>query len=128
VVKTKKKKVLIIEDDETISEVLRMLFEKKGLKPRIVADGIEGFKEAKRMKPDLIVLDLMLPGQPGEEVCKAIREDADKDLAHVPIIITSAKSSHADQVIGRVLGASRYLTKPLVLSEVNETIDLYLNS
>lgn len=75
-------------------------------------DGEEGLSQARSRKPDLIVLDLMLPKLPGEEVCRAIREDEDERIADIPIVMFTAKAALVDRIVGKVIGATSYVVKP----------------
>ena len=91
-------------------------------------DGETGLKKAKRNVPDLIILDLMLPGIPGEMVCKSLREDDRVDLQQIPIIMLTAKSGDVDRLIGKVIGANVYLTKPFdadsLIGEVSRALEI----
>jgi len=118
------KKVLVIEDESDISRPLAFRLKKKGLETLIAVDGEEGLAMAKREKPDLIILDLMLPKLPGEEVCKQIRQD--EAIGNVPILMLTAKASDIDKVVGKTLGASSYMTKPFEANELLREIDRLL--
>ena len=107
-----KKKILIVEDDRDLSKFLTYLLKKTGFQICTAYDGEEGLDLARKERPGLIILDLRLPKFPGEEVCKAIREDHDKSFARIPIIMLTGKTADVDRVIGNVIGASCYLTKP----------------
>jgi len=125
-----KKRILIVEDEAAISKALSCRLEKLGFKVSVAQDGQEGLEEVKRRRPDLLILDLVLPALPGEEVCKAIRESDDEGLAALPIIMLTAKSSDADHCIGKVLGANSYVTKPFrtdsLLKEIRRLIGAVL--
>ena len=105
-------RLLIVEDDPYILKFLSTRLERSGFTVYTASDGLEGLEKARKERPDLIILDLVLPKLVGEEVCRAIREDEDKDFARVPIIMVTAKKDDVDRVIGKVLGANSYLTKP----------------
>ena len=107
-----KKKILIVEDDRDQSKFLSYLLKKSGFDVQAAGDGEEGLNLARQERPDLVILDLRLPKCPGEEVCKAIREDEDKHFARTPIVMLTGKTADVDRVIGNVIGASCYLTKP----------------
>lgn len=107
-----KKIILIIEDDAAIRKMLHTRFSSSNFEVTAAADGEEGLALARQTHPDLILLDLRLPKLPGEEVCKAVREDEDKQFSKVPIIMLTAKTSDVDRVIGHVIGATQYVTKP----------------
>ena len=106
------KKILIVEDDPGLQKILGLRLKKSGYEAVAVPDGPEGLKEARRAAPDLIILDLILPGLSGEEVCKAIREDEDEKFSRIPIIMLTAKSSDVDRIIGKMIGANDYVVKP----------------
>lgn len=117
-----KKMILIIEDDDTTRKFLAIRLKESGFDVATAKDGVEGFKEARRVQPNLIILDLSLPRMSGEEVCKAIREDADKRFAAIPIIMLTGKGADVDRVIGYVIGANRYITKPYQTARLLEEI------
>lgn len=116
------KKILIIEDEKELCELLRIRFENIKLKVVIANDGQAGLKAAEKEKPDLIILDLMLPKLSGEEVCKAIRKLKDEKLSRVPIVILTAKNTETEQVVGRIIGADAYITKPFDAADLLETM------
>ncbi|HEY8589075.1 MAG TPA: response regulator transcription factor [Naasia sp.] len=100
-------RILLVEDEPALSEPLAFLLEKEGYEVIIAADGPSGIAEFGRVAPDLVLLDLMLPGLPGTEVCREIRT-----RSAVPIIMLTAKDSEVDIVVGLELGADDYVTKP----------------
>ena len=105
-----KRKILIIEDDRNIVELIEYNLKDEGYETLSALNGQEGVELAKRKKPDLIILDIMLPIKDGFEVCKILKSE---DLTvHIPIIILSAKSQEIDKVVGLELGADDYITKP----------------
>lgn len=124
--KRKRKKVEVIEDDEKMQKVLGTYLQKLDLEFFFANDGKQGLKLARSEGPDLILLDLTLPELSGEEVCKAIREDHDEDFAKTPIIILTAKTGEVDKILGKVIGANQYLTKPFdpetLLTKVHELV------
>lgn len=122
----KKKRILIIEDEYSASKFLSMRLENLGFAVSAVFDGMTGLKEATETVPDLIILDLMLPKLPGEEVCKALRESFDERLAKIPIIMLTGKDSLVDKILGKVIGADAYLTKPYDFSDLFEVINKIL--
>lgn len=107
-----KKKILIIEDEYSASKFLSFRLKRLGFEIVTAFDGITGLKEATEGLPDLLILDLMIPKLPGEEVCKAIRESFDEQIAKIPIIMLTGKDSMIDKILGKVIGADAYLTKP----------------
>ncbi|MBQ9890895.1 MAG: response regulator transcription factor [Firmicutes bacterium] len=108
-----KKKILIIEDEASIAEIIKFNLEKEEFEATIALDGNTGLAEGLSGKYDLILLDLMLPGLDGYEVCRRISEKST-----VPIIIVSAKEDEADKVKGLELGADGYITKPFGIREL----------
>ena len=104
------KKILIVEDERDILHLVKLYLEKEGYRVSTATTGTEGLKAAKSDHPDLLVLDLMLPGMDGLEVCKRLR--ADQPTAALPIIMLTAKAEESDTVIGLELGADDYVTKP----------------
>lgn len=103
-------KILLIEDDIQIQELVRVTLEKEGYTVIPALDGEQGLELARRVKPDLILLDLTLPVIDGYDVCKRLRDQT--DTAAVPIIMLSDRDDVADKVIGLELGADDYMTKP----------------
>ena len=124
----KKQRILIIEDDKSIQQVLSYRLKKMGFEVSQSSDGFQGFDDAKLQRPDLIVLYLRLPGRPGEEICKAIREDEDKDFATTPILMLTGKASDVDRVIGMVIGANAYVPKPFRLPQLMREINRCLEN
>ncbi len=116
----RQKKIILIEDNSSIVEILELLLKESGFDIIIATSGEEGLKKVKQESPDLIILDLMLPGLPGEEVCRQIRKD--EKLGSIPIIMLTAKSLDVDEVVGMVIGANYYMTKPFDVDELLEKI------
>ena len=108
-----KQKILIVDDDNNIAELISLYLTKECFDTKIVNDGEEALLAYKSYNPNLILLDLMLPGIDGFEICKRIREDKD-----VPILMVSAKKGDIDKIRGLGLGADDYLTKPFSPSEL----------
>ena len=103
-------RVLVIEDERALTDVLAYNLKREGYEPILAHDGQEGLRKAQTMLPDLIVLDLMLPGMSGLDVCRALR--ANEKTGGIPVLMLTAKAEEADQVIGFSLGADDYVTKP----------------
>jgi two-component system phosphate regulon response regulator PhoB len=103
-------RILIVEDDEDICEILRYNLEREGFTVAATATGEDGLAHAREQLPDLILLDLMLPGIQGLEVCRRLRRL--ESTANVPLIIVSAKGEEADVVAGLEMGADDFVTKP----------------
>ncbi|MGN0452663.1 MAG: response regulator transcription factor [Ruminococcus sp.] len=108
-----KYKVLIVDDDENICNLLRLYLEKEGFDTVSAYDGLEALKLFSEEKPDLVLLDIMLPGLEGWQVCREIRKDS-----QCPIIMLTAKSETFDKVLGLELGADDYIVKPFETKEV----------
>jgi DNA-binding response OmpR family regulator len=101
-------RVLVVDDDPTVSDVVRRYLERAGYGVALAADGPAALASFERDQPDLVVLDLMLPGMDGLEVCRRLRAVA----GNVPIIMLTAMGEEADRVLGLQLGADDYVTKP----------------
>lgn len=102
-----KEKVLVVDDERNIVELLKFNLEKEGYDVVVAYDGIEAVKLARDERPDLIILDIMLPGQGGLEVCRQIRKEM-----KTPILMATAKGEEIDKILGLELGADDYVTKP----------------
>lgn len=107
---SQKKRILLIEDEEDIAALMKLQAEACGYKMHVEVDGINGYRAIEREKPDLVLLDIMLPGHNGFDVCRKIKNHP--DLRHIPVIILSAKSEELDMVLGLELGADDYVAKP----------------
>jgi two-component system phosphate regulon response regulator PhoB len=103
-------RVLIIEDERGLVQSLTWYFTREGYETIAAHDGLEGLRKAQTLLPDVVLLDLMLPGLGGQEICRELRAgDRTRDL---PIIMITAKSEESDQVAGYAVGADDYVTKP----------------
>ena len=100
-------KILIVEDEEALSDPLAFLLGREGFQTVVVDNGLDALPTFEREGADLVLLDVMLPGMPGTEVCRKLRE-----VSSVPIIMLTAKDSELDKVFGLELGADDYVTKP----------------
>ena len=109
--------VLVVEDEPTVRETLAEALTEEGLNVSTAQDGPEGLERFRADKPDLVVLDLMLPRMSGIEVCRIIRAESG-----VPIVMLTAKDSELDKVVGLELGADDYVTKPFSLRELSARI------
>jgi len=107
------KKALVIEDDKNIAELLRLYLEKDGFTVAISENGAAGLAEFERFKPDLVLLDIMLPILDGLGVCREIRAES-----NVPIIMLTAKGETLDKITGLEMGADDYLVKPFEVGEL----------
>jgi DNA-binding response OmpR family regulator len=106
-------RVLVVEDDEGIREMLKYNLTAAGFTVQEASDGASGLRTARTARPDLVLLDLMLPGMSGFDFCRALRKSS-----RVPIIIITAKDSEVDKIVGLELGADDYITKPFSIREV----------
>ncbi|MCE5313983.1 MAG: response regulator transcription factor [Armatimonadota bacterium] len=102
-----KPRVLVIDDEENVCELITLYFEKAGYEVICTGDGGEGIDMVRSQKPDLVILDLMLPGVDGLDVCKEVRR-----TSNVPLIMLSARVDEVDRVLGLEIGADDYVTKP----------------
>ena len=121
-----KKTILVVEDEPDMRKTLAFRLRKNGFGVALSGDGEEALRKARSKTPDLILLDLTLPRLSGEDVCKAIREDGDPFFSKTPIIMVTGKDSEADSIVGRVIGADAYLTKPFNSQELLEQIQALL--
>lgn len=112
-----KRKVLIIEDEQPIVEILKFNLEKEDYEVDYASDGISGYNKAVTGECDLILLDVMLPGMDGFEVCRKVREKS-----NVPIIMLTAREEEVDKVLGLELGADDYMTKPFSIRELTARV------
>ncbi|MFZ0041183.1 MAG: response regulator transcription factor [Solirubrobacteraceae bacterium] len=115
--------VLVVDDEPTISEVVSRYLERAGYRTRIAADGSQALELAARQRPDLVVLDLMLPGIDGLEVMRRLRQ-GDRD--RIAFILLTAKGEESDRVIGLRLGADDYVVKPFSPAELVARVDAVL--
>jgi len=104
------KRILIIEDDRDIVELVRYNLANEGFEVTAVGDGASGLANLRRLAPDLLILDLMLPKMPGLEVCKEVRRSP--SLNRLPILMLTARGEEADRIVGLEMGADDYVTKP----------------
>ncbi len=106
-------RIIVVEDEEDIAKLIRHNLEAEGYRVEVCEDGIQALDAVRRETPDLMLLDVMLPGIDGKAVCRAIRRDFD-----FPIIMVSAKSTEVDKVIGLEVGADDYIAKPFSVLEL----------
>lgn len=105
-----KTRLLLIEDEEDIAALIKLQAEMSGYKLHVEVDGLNGYLAVEREKPDLVILDIMLPGQSGLDVCRKMKHHP--ELKDIPVILISAKSEELDVILGLELGADDYVTKP----------------
>ncbi len=115
-----KQKILLIEDERSLVDVLSCNLEREGFEVLTSYDGSEGLRQAQLKLPDLILLDLMLPQKPGLEVCRELRQGT--RTREIPIIMLTAKAEESDQLVGFATGADDYVTKPYSVKILIERI------
>jgi DNA-binding response OmpR family regulator len=109
--------ILVVEDEEAIAEAVRVRLASEGFDVRVAGDGPEALRLAGEERPDLVVLDLMLPGMDGLEVCRELQREA-----WVPVLMLTARADEADKVAGLAVGADDYMTKPFSLRELTARV------
>ena len=114
-------KLLVVDDDPNICELLRLYFEKEGYQVKTASDGFEGVSIFKNFDPDLVLLDIMMPRKDGWQVCREIREVSAK-----PIIMITAKNETFDEVLGLELGADDFIVKPFDMKELSARVKAVL--
>jgi len=102
-----KQKVLVIDDEENVCELISLYFGKAGYEVLTATDGTDGIEKVRQDRPDIVILDLMLPGMDGLDVCKELRKQS-----NIPIIMLTARTDEVDRVLGLEIGADDYVTKP----------------
>jgi two-component system phosphate regulon response regulator PhoB len=117
------KKIVLIEDDQDLYSLIRYNLEKEGFAVSGLQTGKGALDLCRRERPDLIILDVMLPDSSGLEICKAIR--ADSELAAVPVIFLTARASETDRIVGLELGANDYIVKPFFVRELIARIKVH---
>lgn len=120
------KKIVLIEDDVDLYALLKYNLEKEGFSLTGSQTGRGALDLCRRVRPDLILLDIMLPDSDGLDICKGIRNDT--ELAHVPILFLTARASETDRIVGLELGANDYITKPFFVRELIARIKLQFRS
>lgn len=105
-----KKRILLIEDEEDIAALIKLQAEEAGYKTHVEVDGINGYRAIEREKPDLVILDIMLPGKNGLDICREMKEN--NALRGIPVLILTAKGDELDVILGLELGADDYVVKP----------------
>lgn len=107
---TQKKNLLLIEDEEDIAALIKLQADISGYKLQVEGDGVNGLRAIERDKPDLVILDVMLPGMNGLDICRKMKHNP--ELKDIPVLILSAKNEELDMVLGLELGADDYVPKP----------------
>lgn len=119
-----KKKILIVDDEVDLVETIRFPLEKEGFTVLVSYDGEDALDQARKEKPDLILLDIMLPKLDGYKVCRLLKFD--EQYKHIPILMLTARTQERDRIIGMETGADEYITKPFELEELLEKVRSYL--
>ncbi len=119
-----REKILVVEDERSLSEVLSYNLEKDGYEVLLAHDGKEALRKAQMALPDLIILDLMLPGLSGLDVCKEIKSG--QHTSAIPILMLTAKSEETDQIVGFAVGAEDYVTKPFSVKVLLQRVRVLL--
>ena len=114
-------KILVVEDDTSLRETLAYNLIRQEYSVEAVGDGLAALKVARKHKPDLVLLDLMLPGMDGIEVCRILRQEM-----NIPILILTARDDEIDRVIGLEIGADDYITKPFSMRELMARVKAHL--
>ncbi|MDP4144667.1 MAG: response regulator transcription factor [Bacillota bacterium] len=109
-------KILIVDDEEHILELIKFNLENNGYKVICADNGVDALRMAKQEVPQLVLLDLMLPGMDGYDVCREIRRDS--NIANIPVIMITAKCEELDKILGLELGSDDYITKPFSVREL----------
>lgn len=107
-------KILVVEDEISLQETLAYNLKKQGYEVETTGDGLEALRLAREGKPDLILLDIMLPGMDGFEVCRTLRQEK----TNIPVLMLTARDDEVDRVVGLEVGADDYLTKPFSMREL----------
>ncbi|MCK9582092.1 MAG: response regulator transcription factor [Endomicrobiales bacterium] len=110
------KLIAIVDDEEDILELVAINLRKSGFEPKVFADGAKFFKFIAKQKPELVILDIMLPDMDGFEICRNLKKDSRYDL--IPIIMLTAKADETDKILGLEFGADDYVTKPFSPKEL----------
>ena len=118
------KKILVIEDDPAISRLVDYSLRHQGFEVIAATNGLEGIRKAHKEAPDLIILDVMLPGMDGFEICHKLRSE--EDTAQLPILMFSAKAQEIDKNTGLKVGADDYLPKPATPAEIVKRVEKLL--
>jgi DNA-binding response OmpR family regulator len=119
-------RVLVVDDEPDLVRVLEFGLKASGYTVEVASDGQEGLKKAREIKPDVILLDLMLPKLDGYKVCRLLKFD--DRFKHIPIIILSARTQEGDQTLALEMGANRFVTKPYDFAEILGYIETLLKA
>jgi DNA-binding response OmpR family regulator len=119
------KKILVVDDEVDLVETVRFPLEMEGFNVLVSYNGEDALSQARKEKPDLIILDLMLPKLDGYKVCRLLKFD--ERYKHIPILMLTAKTQEKDKVLGKETGADEYITKPFEMDYLMEKVKAYLN-
>lgn len=119
-------RILIIEDNPSVLRATSHILEKEGYEVLTAVDGLEGLRMARDDNPDLLILDVMLPGIDGFEICHSLRSES--QTAHLPILMFSAKGQETDKATGLKVGADEYITKPVAREVLLEKVAAWLSA
>ena len=119
-------RVLVVDDEPDLIRILEFGLRAAGYQVDIAADGQEGLKKARELRPDIILLDLMLPKLDGYKVCRLLKFD--ERYRQIPIIILSARTQEGDQTLAKEMGANRFITKPYEFAEILAHIEALLKT
>jgi two-component system, OmpR family, phosphate regulon response regulator PhoB len=115
-----KPRILLVEDEDNIAIAIELLLSREGYDILRVADGSQAIPNIRAQHPDLVILDVTLPGQSGYEVCQSMR--LTQDLTTVPVLMMSARASQAEQRKGLAMGANAFLTKPFAMDDLRSSV------
>jgi DNA-binding response OmpR family regulator len=118
------KKILIVDDEVDLVETVRFPLEIEGFDTLVSYNGEDALNQARKEKPDLIILDLMLPKLDGYKVCRLLKFD--ERYKHIPILMLTAKTQEKDKILGKETGADEYITKPFEMDYLLEKVKAYL--
>jgi len=121
----KPKKILVVDDEVDLVETVRFPLEMEGYDVLVSYNGEDALNQARKEKPDLIILDLMLPKLDGYKVCRLLKFD--ERYKHIPILMLTAKTQEKDKILGKETGADEYITKPFEMDYLMEKVKAYLN-
>ena len=119
------KKILVVDDEVDLVETIRFPLEMEGFNVLVSFNGEDALNQARKEKPDLILLDLMLPKLDGYKVCRLLKFD--ERYKDIPILMLTAKTQEKDKLLGKETGANEYITKPFDIDELMKKVKVYLN-
>jgi DNA-binding response OmpR family regulator len=119
------KKILIVDDETDLVETVRFPLEMEGFNVLVSYNGEDALNQARKEKPDLIILDLMLPKLDGYKVCRLLKFD--ERYKHIPILMLTAKTQEKDKILGMETGADEYITKPFEMNDLMEKVKAHLS-